>query len=126
MIKTKDSTSKIILIVEDDSNILFALSLFLEGEGYTVFGAENGLVALHLLREHGMPHLILLDMVMPVMDGWAFAQEFSALYNDQAPIIITTGAADAEQRARDIGAASWIGKPYDLDDLLKMIQKYER
>ncbi|MFA6238046.1 MAG: response regulator [Bacteriovorax sp.] len=115
--------SKKILIVEDDQDILFALSSLLEDEGYTVQTAENGLVALELLKKSGLPQLILLDMIMPVMTGWQFALEFNAMYDHQCPIIVMTAAADAEQRAKDIGAAGWIGKPFALDKLFKMINE---
>ncbi|MGK5086203.1 response regulator transcription factor [Bdellovibrionota bacterium FG-2] len=118
--------SKTILIVEDDKNILFAASALLEGEGYTVVCAENGEMALDLLKEQGMPHLILLDMIMPVMNGWEFAKEFQVKYGTQAPIVVMTAAADAQSRAKDIGAIGWIGKPFILDELLALIKKCER
>ncbi len=115
---------KTILIVEDDPDILFALSSLLEDEGYTVQVAENGVVALELLKKYGLPHLILLDMIMPVMNGWQFAAEFTAQYDHLCPIIVMTAAADAQQRAKDVGAIGWIGKPFVLEKLLGMIREY--
>ncbi len=127
MNEKEKSALKTVLMIEDDSDILFAVSLFLEGEGYTVYGAENGFVALQLLKEHGLPHFILLDMAMPVMDGRAFAKEFAAQYGSTVPIGVTTGAADAEGRAKDIvGAVGWLAKPYALGDLLRLVKKHER
>ena len=117
---------KTILIIEDEPDIMLAVSMFLEGEGYTVYGAENGFVALELLKKHDLPHLILLDMVMPVMNGWQFASEFLQLYGRKVPIIVMTAAADAEQRAKDTNANGWIEKPFSLDSLLVLIKKHER
>ncbi|MEO5968839.1 MAG: response regulator [Bdellovibrionia bacterium] len=121
-----NSISKTILVVEDDRDISFTLGLLLEGEGYTVQTAENGAVALEMLSRYGIPHLILLDMAMPVMNGWQFAVEFYKKYDHKAPIIVMTAAANAEQRAKNIGAIGWVGKPFLLEDLLTLIRRYER
>ncbi len=117
--------NKSILLVEDDQNISFAISLLLQEEGYSVYQAENGIAALDHLKKHGTPHLILLDMIMPGMDGWQFAKEFTKLYDSQVPILVMSAAGDVEQRAKDIGANGWIGKPFALDDLLAQIRKHE-
>jgi CheY-like chemotaxis protein len=120
------SGSKSILVVEDDQDISFTIKMFLEGEGYQVLLAENGLAALELIQKYGMPHLILLDMKMPVMNGWQFAIEFLNRHDHRTSIVVMTAAADAEQRAKDVNAIGWIGKPFVLDDLLTIVKKYER
>ena len=117
---------KTILIVEDDEAIVFALTAFLEDEGYNVLSAENGFVALELIRKHGAPHLILLDMQMPIMNGWQFALEFMDKFDHMSPIVVMTAAVEAEKRAKSISAIGWIGKPFKLDDLLPLIRKFER
>ncbi len=117
---------KNILIVEDDQDILLALKAFLELEGYGVRTAENGFEAMELLKSGELPNLILLDMKMPVMNGWQFAIEFLAKHDHLSPIVVMTAAADAKQRAQDISAIGWVVKPFELDDLLKMVKKYER
>ena len=117
---------KIILIVEDDLEIQTSLKTFLESENYEVYTADNGFKALELITKIGMPHLILLDMKMPVMDGWQFALEFINKHDHFSPIVVMTAAADAEKRAKDISAIGWVGKPFDLDYLLETIKKYER
>lgn len=120
------SDIKTIIAVEDDEDILFTLKIFLESEGYTVLIAENGLIALDLIKKHGIPNVILLDMKMPVMNGWQFASEFIHRHDHKTPIIVMTAAANAEQRAKDVSAVGWVGKPFSLDDLLTKIKKYER
>ena len=118
------SKLKTILIVEDDEDILFSLQILLEDEGYKAHVAGNGLVALELIKKYGVPDLILLDMMMPVMNGWQFSLEFKALYVHLCPIIVMTAAADAEQRAKDIGAIGWLGKPFNFNKLLAVIKKH--
>jgi CheY-like chemotaxis protein len=121
-----DQKKKSILIIEDDEDILLALKTFLEVEGYFVKTAENGFEAMELLKDGVMPNLILLDMKMPVMNGWQFAIEFLAKHDHLSPIVVMTAAADASQRAQDINAIGWVAKPFELDDLLKVVRKYER
>jgi CheY-like chemotaxis protein len=86
--------------------------------------AENGIIALELLKKQGLPDLILLDMIMPEMNGWQFANEFAAKYDHLCPIIVMTAAADAQQRAKDINASGWIEKPFDLNKLLLVIKQH--
>lgn len=118
--------NKSILVIEDDPDIRFAVSTFLESEGYEVRTSGHGREALESLVTDGIPHLILLDMKMPVMDGWKFAAEFNARFDRKAPLVVMTAAADAAQRARDIHADGWVGKPFDLDALLSTIKRIER
>lgn len=117
---------KIVLVVEDDADILLTVKAFLELEGYSVRTASNGFEALELLKSSLMPSLILLDMKMPVMNGWQFAAEFLNQHDHKAPIVVMTAAADAQQRAKDIDAQGWIGKPFDLNDLLLRVKQCQR
>ena len=100
--------------------------MVLEEDGYRVRGAKNGSEALDVLQKEGMPHLILLDMRMPVMDGWQFAAEFRARYDHKAPIIVMTAAGDSKQRAEDVQAEGWLGKPFRLDDLSSTVKRHIR
>jgi len=112
-----------VLVVDDNEDILSLLALILEGEGYRVETAADGREGLEAVGR-GMPDLILLDMKMPVMDGWEFAREYRAKYDrGGAPIVVLTAAADAKKYAGEIGAAAWIGKPFDLDALLDIVQR---
>jgi len=117
---------KKILIIEDDEDILFTLKAFLETENYQVSTAENGASALELIKTDGVPNLILLDMKMPIMNGWEFAIEFVNKFDHLSPIVVMTAAEDAQKRARDISAIGWVGKPFDLNDLLKKIKTHIR
>lgn len=114
-----------ILIVEDDETILLTLKLFLEGEGYAVQTATNGLEAIEYLKGHELPDLILLDMKMPIMSGWQFADVFHEQFDHLAPIIVMTAAADARKRANDVQANEWLDKPFELMELLKKIDAYK-
>lgn len=116
---------KIILIIEDEFEIRDTLKEFLELEGYEVLAAENGLAAMELLN-HSKPHLIILDMMMPIMNGWEFATAYYAKFSPPSPIIVLTAAANAEQRAKDIQAVSWAEKPFDFYELLDKIKSHIR
>ncbi len=124
-----DSVDKLkkapILVVEDDDVILQTLEFVLVEEGYTVAVAANGKEALERVEEQP-PRLILLDMKMPVMDGWAFAMAYRALPGPHAPLIVMTAARDTRSRAADIGADAYIAKPFDLDTLLDLVHRHAR
>jgi CheY-like chemotaxis protein len=110
-----------ILVVEDDQEIRDFLALVLEGEGYAVRTAANGAVALDLLQQQ-TADLILLDMRMPEMDGWAFVPAYRGQPGPHAPIVVLTAARDAEQTAREVQADAHLGKPFNLDDLLAVVR----
>ena len=122
----KSVIKKTILIVEDDQELLFSLKTFFEMEGYLVKTAINGFEAMKGLEDNVMPNLILLDMKMPIMNGWQFAIEFLNKHDHMAPIVVITAAAEAERRAKDINAIGWVSKPFDLDELLKTVKKHEK
>jgi DNA-binding response OmpR family regulator len=117
---------KHILIVEDEKDILLSLQEFLELSGYEVETAGNGEEAMKTLDKEHLPDLILLDMKMPVMNGWQFAEAFRDSYDHQSKVLVMTAAADAENRAKEINANGWVGKPFDLDELLKKIKGLTR
>ena len=106
-----------ILVIEDQEDIRLAIQLFLESEGFLVRTAENGRDALEIVEKLGVPDLILLDMKMPVMNGWEFSKRFTERYGRSSPIVVMTAAADAESRAAEVHAEGWLGKPFDLSEL---------
>lgn len=112
-----------ILLVDDDESILSTVRLLLTEEGYPVVVAANGKEALqHIATQK--PSLILLDMKMPVMDGWAFAMAYRDFPGPHAPIVVMTAAHDARQRAAEIAADDVIAKPFDVNRLLDIVRKY--
>jgi CheY-like chemotaxis protein len=96
----------------------------LTDEGYDVLRAEHGAAALDIIAANGNPSLILLDMRMPVMDGWQFSREYRQLAGPHAPIIVLTAAADAARSAQQIDADDFLPKPFDLEDLLHLVGRY--
>jgi CheY-like chemotaxis protein len=87
--------------------------------------AADGRAALaQVARE--LPSVILLDMKMPVMDGWQFARLFRERYDHFAPIVVVTAAEEGARRAADIGAEAYLDKPFNIDDLLAMVARYSR
>ena len=115
-----------ILIVEDDPSTRVFLAELLQSHGYSVMTATDGEQALTLARDRS-PSLILLDLQMPGMDGFAFraAQQRSpALAN--TPVIIISGLDDEVQVARRIGPLAEVRKPIDVDALLEQVALYLR
>ncbi|MGZ3479291.1 MAG: response regulator [Myxococcaceae bacterium] len=109
-----------VLVVDDDPDILDALSEILEVEGYEVQRARNGREALQRL-ERGLPDLVLLDLMMPVMDGWEFARSLSPAA--RPPIIVLSADRNVSSRAREIGAVEWLAKPFELAQLLAAVRR---
>lgn len=110
-----------ILAVDDDEAILDLVQMALEDEGYGVLPAHDGAEALGLLRESN-PSLILLDMRMPQVNGWEFAEAYRKFPAPHVPIVVMTAGRDARDAARDIGAACHIGKPFDVDNLIDVVR----
>ncbi len=117
-----------IVVVDDDAVLRWLLFWTLTDEGYSVLEAPDGAVALAQVHE-AAPGLILLDMRMPVLDGWEFARRYRAQPGPHAPIICVTAAADAAAvaaRGAQIGAVASLSKPFDLDELLALVRRYLR
>ena len=109
-----------VLVVDDDAQIRDVVALALLDEGYEVVTAANGAIALERAVEYP-PHLILLDMRMPVLDGWRFAAAYRAQTAHPAPIVVMTAAQDARRWAAEIAAAGCLPKPFDLGHLLDLV-----
>ena len=114
--------SKTVLIVDDDRDLLDLLAFVLSSEGYDVETASDGREALGSV-EKAMPNLILLDMKMPVMNGWEFAEEFHERYDESAPIVVVTAAENAAKRADEIHASGWVSKPFDVVTLISVVRQ---
>ena len=110
-----------ILIVEDNKELLTLLTDFLRAEGYTVSTAENGEKALSLYEKYGA-RLVLLDINLPDIDGFAVCEKIRA--NGNTPIIMLTARVSKEDKLNGLilGADDYIEKPYDIDILLAKIK----
>ena len=112
-----------ILIAEDEDPIREFLRTALELEGYQVLAAGDGAVALTLCERH-LPDLILLDLMMPRLDGLGFLHEFRRHYPGQdVPVYIMSAVRTATEHAKAAGVAGVFPKPFDLDDLLATVAR---
>ena len=97
----------------------------LEEEGFQVDTAANGRAALECLHRAGCPCPVLLDLMMPVMNGWEFVVR---LRGDpglaRTPFIVLTGVGDARRHADDLGASAYLDKPVDLGQLLALVHAH--
>ena len=109
-------------MVDDDPSIVAVVSDILIAEGHEVVSAENGAEA--LMKANGEA-LVLLDMRMPVLDGWGFAREFRAS-GKRSPIVVMTAAESARRWAEEIGATGYIAKPFDVNELLQLIERHRK
>src|SRR5208337_2920126 len=118
--------NNVVLVIEDDADIRFGLAVILEDEGYTVATAPNGREALKYLRETPAPPcLILLDLMMPDMDGWQFrAEQRRDPALSSVPVVIISAAADLRARAASLGAAAVMQKPIQIGALLDLIRHF--
>jgi len=116
-----------ILIVEDDRDTREMLSALLAMEGFHAVAAEDGLEALHLLRtvRHRAPEvpcLILLDLMMPRMNGWEFIEHHRRL-ESQTPIIVVSAYGSPDQLGAQ-GVIAYMRKPVDIEALLELIARH--
>jgi CheY-like chemotaxis protein len=116
-----------ILIVDDDSDIRDILAMVLAAEGHEVGTAVDGVAALDQLRAGARPSLILLDMMMPRLDGEGFLRAMRSDPNTAGiPVVVLTGHPAARRIAAELGAAGCLAKPVELLELLRAIQGAER
>jgi two-component system chemotaxis response regulator CheY len=112
-----------ILVVEDDPMIREVLAGLLADEGYDVELASHGREALQRLRER-RPDLIVLDLMMPVMDGWRFRAEQRQLADcSDVPVVVLSAVRDLGEQANRLDAAGAIHKPFELDVALRTIER---
>jgi signal transduction histidine kinase len=111
-----------ILVVEDDRQILAIISLLLEDEGYEIVTASDGKQALARLRDGPSPDLIILDLMLPALDGWEF-RTIQRADPDLARIPVLAVSADSSAKAEAIDATSFLRKPFGADDLLQRVHK---
>ncbi len=115
--------SRRVLVVDDDESIRELVEMALTSEGHQVTTAPHGAAALEAIAA-SPPDVILLDMKMPVMDGWEFARIYRQAPGQHAPIVVVTAAQDAASRAAEVAADGHLPKPFDLADLFRVIDEY--
>jgi len=111
-----------VLVVDDDDTLREMVAAVLADEGYAVQTARHGAEALSIVRQTP-PDAILLDLMMPVMNGQQFLEEFrSSRAGDHIPVAVMSALHTAAGLAKDMGANGCLAKPFDLDELLAQVQ----
>jgi CheY-like chemotaxis protein len=126
MMETK--TTSRVLVVDDEPQIVWMLQFTLEAEGYRTLAAADGRTALDEVRQHH-PSVVLLDIMMPVMDGWAFLEELQAIPAGARPRVIVVSACSSlrdRAKAAELGADAFVAKPFSVDDLLVVLHDVEQ
>ena len=114
-----------VLVVDDDEGVRELMVMALSSVGYEVVSAPDGAAALQLLAT-ARPAVILLDLLMPTMDGWEFARLYEQRPGPHAPIIVLTAARDAQAPAAELNAAASLSKPFHLDALFACVKQHAR
>ncbi len=117
--------AKRILVIEDDASIRELLVELLESEGYEVGSAINGLEGLKYLKENKIPDLILIDLMMPVMDGYSFRSE--QLKNakwSHIPVVVMSAEANTKDKMKNYQITSFLSKPVELETVLKTVSQH--
>jgi DNA-binding response OmpR family regulator len=112
-----------VLIVDDEPDILLMLRVNLEAAGFHTALAADGETALRRIAEE-VPDIVLLDVMMPVMDGWGVLEALSA--RDRTPMVVVVSAKSSDRdvvRALNLGACEYITKPFDPDDLVVAVER---
>ena len=116
-------TRRRVLVVDDDRDLRDLLAAVLSSAGYDVLTAENGAAALSVLRTV-LPDLIVLDLMMPVMNGWQFREAQMALPDyARIPVVCLSGHHAARQQANSLGIEASVVKPFEIDDLLQVVAR---
>jgi two-component system, chemotaxis family, chemotaxis protein CheY len=113
-----------VLVVEDEAYLCDLVADVLEAEGHTARTASNGMEALERVMER-KPQLILLDLMMPVMDGWEFIRALRT-NRDWAniPIVVVTAVYDIKRTQQETGAVAVVTKPFDIDQIAEVVNRF--
>jgi len=113
-----------VLVVDDEPQVVWILEFSLQGEGYETFSAHDGMEALDQIRRY-RPDLMVLDVMMPRMDGWSVLEALAEMPIAERPrVIMVTALASASDRDRAIrlGAEAFVPKPFDMEHLVGVLQ----
>jgi two-component system alkaline phosphatase synthesis response regulator PhoP len=122
------ATATSVLVVDDEPQVVWMLRFSLEAEGYRTLEARDGRAALEEIRRH-RPDLVLLDVMMPVMDGWSVLEELQALPEEERPrVVVVSARASLRDRAKaaELGADAFVAKPFNVEDLLDVLRTLDR
>src|SRR4249920_2897921 len=117
-----------VLVVDDEPQVVWVLRFGLESEGYDVATARNGVEALEQVAAHH-PELMVLDVMMPKMDGWAVLRELAKLPAEDRPrVVMVTALASVDDRTRavELGADAYVPKPFDVEELLQVLSGLQK
>jgi CheY-like chemotaxis protein len=112
-----------VLVVDDEPQVAWVLRFTLEHEGYRTFTASNGVEALEELEKHH-PRLMVLDLMMPEMDGWAVLKAMTKLPVGERPRVVIVSALtgpDDKEKATALGADAFVPKPFDVEELIGVL-----
>ena len=113
-----------VLVVDDEPQVVWVLQFSLQGEGYETFTAHDGFEALDQIERHH-PDVMVLDVMMPRMDGWSVLEAVGKLPPESRPrVVMVTALASApdRERAERLGAVGYVPKPFDMDHLVGVLQ----
>ena len=110
-----------VLVVDDDAHIRELITIFLNAEGYTVIEAENGQVGLELLEENSI-QVVVLDVMMPEVDGYEFTRELKKYYD--IPVLMVTAKGESQDKLKgfDLGADDYVVKPFDPLEIVARVK----
>jgi CheY-like chemotaxis protein len=114
-----------VLVVDDDADIRDSIGDILELRGYDVSRAANGREALDRLRRGPRPCVILLDLMMPVLNGWEFReQQRGDAALAEVPVVIISGDGSTDQKAASVGVSEYLRKPLELSAILDVVRRH--
>jgi CheY-like chemotaxis protein len=112
-----------ILLIDDDGDVREAIALFLRKRGFNVRTADHGLDALRKLQQEGLPSVIIVDLMMPIMDGWEFMKRQRRDWRlCTIPTIVISGVPSHDPRCLEMPIVRLLPKPYTLDQLMAAIE----
>lgn len=117
------SAERTVLVVEDDERIQRLVEIVLRGEGYRVVQAGDGREALDMIEDL-QPDVVLLDLMLPVLDGWTLRERLRQKPSTAAiPIVLMSAVRNLAQTARELDVAEYLSKPFEIDDLLGSVRR---
>ena len=111
-----------VLVIDDDDELAEVLRQALRESGYAVATVRHGAAALDLIGQI-QPDLILLDLRMPIMDGWSFVAQYRRSGKSSGRIVLVSGHPDVREISQRLGADAYVGKPFELTQLLSTVQQ---